>query len=288
MTGALCAVPGGKVWYEVLNPEATGTPLVVVHGGPGTPHDYLRPLADLLPGHPVLVYDQLGCGRSEHPADPRLWRLPRFVDELGSVLDEVGWTRFHLLGHSSGSMIACDFVLGGTRRPESLVLYSPVLSVRRHERAMQDLLLRLPPATARAIAAGLRGGMARSPEFGRAMVDFAERHLCRLDPWPEVLVDTSLETSTDVRDTMWGATEFQVTGNLSAYSRVERLAELGTRTLLVCGEHDFTSPQVCRGYLRALPDGDLGVISGASHLAHLEQPERFGTQLAAFLGGGLP
>ncbi|WP_327360104.1 hypothetical protein [Streptomyces sp. NBC_01296] len=35
-------------------------------------------------GRPVVFYDQLGCGRSEHPDDPALWRMETFVDEVGA------------------------------------------------------------------------------------------------------------------------------------------------------------------------------------------------------------
>jgi proline iminopeptidase len=55
-------VPGGRVWYEVVG-DGPGLPLVTLHGGPGMPHDYLAPLADLGESRRVVFYDQLGCGR---------------------------------------------------------------------------------------------------------------------------------------------------------------------------------------------------------------------------------
>src|SRR5258708_17812311 len=35
-------VTGGKVWYEIFG-DGEATPLIVLHGGPGFPHDYLEP-----------------------------------------------------------------------------------------------------------------------------------------------------------------------------------------------------------------------------------------------------
>ena len=60
-------VDGGKVAYWI---EGTGhgTPLLVLHGGPGIPHDYLANLAELGDQRPVVFYDQLGCGKSDRPA----------------------------------------------------------------------------------------------------------------------------------------------------------------------------------------------------------------------------
>lgn len=41
------AVTGGRVWYGIAGSEKPGVPLLVLHGGPGAPHDYLEPLEDL-------------------------------------------------------------------------------------------------------------------------------------------------------------------------------------------------------------------------------------------------
>ncbi len=38
-------VPGGRVWYRIVGKDAPGVPLLVLHGGPGAPHDYLENLA---------------------------------------------------------------------------------------------------------------------------------------------------------------------------------------------------------------------------------------------------
>ena len=70
-------VEGGRVWYEVHG-TGTRTPLLVLHGGPGIPHDYLANLALLGDERPVVFYDQLGCGKSDRPEDPALWTREKF------------------------------------------------------------------------------------------------------------------------------------------------------------------------------------------------------------------
>ena len=67
-------VTGGKVWYRIVG-TGKGTPLLVLHGGPGVPSYYLNPLAALGDDRPVVFYDQLGCGRSDQPADTSLSRI---------------------------------------------------------------------------------------------------------------------------------------------------------------------------------------------------------------------
>jgi proline-specific peptidase len=90
-------VPGGKVWYRVVAPDAeTGaTPLLCLHGGPGFTHYYLEPLEALAEHRPVIFYDQLGCGRSDRPDDVTLWTVDRFVAELAQVRAALGLDRLH-------------------------------------------------------------------------------------------------------------------------------------------------------------------------------------------------
>ena len=66
-------VPGGRVWYQIAGAGRPGVPVLCLHGGPGMPHDYLEPLADLAASRPVIFYDQLGCGRSDRPDDDSLY-----------------------------------------------------------------------------------------------------------------------------------------------------------------------------------------------------------------------
>jgi proline iminopeptidase len=58
--------PLGRTWYRVTGAGGR-TPLVCLHGGPGSTHNYFRPLERLADERRVVVYDQLGCGRSDRP-----------------------------------------------------------------------------------------------------------------------------------------------------------------------------------------------------------------------------
>lgn len=97
---------GYRTWYQVvgeLPPRGGTAPLLVLHGGPGLPHDYLGGLAELAErGRTVVFYDQLGCGRSDHPDDQTLWVMDTFVEEIEAVREGLGLQDIHLFGHSWG------------------------------------------------------------------------------------------------------------------------------------------------------------------------------------------
>ena len=63
--------------------------VLLLHGGPGGTHDYFEAFDSFLPAARVeyYYYDQLGSGRSDNPADPRMWDLDRFIDEVEQVRD---------------------------------------------------------------------------------------------------------------------------------------------------------------------------------------------------------
>ena len=78
-------VSGGNIWYRICGTDRPGTPLLVLHDGPGVPHDYLTPLAALADTRPVVFYDQLGCGNSDKVSGTSLLTVERFAEEVGEV-----------------------------------------------------------------------------------------------------------------------------------------------------------------------------------------------------------
>src|SRR6476620_2568428 len=90
-------VPGGMVAWRRFG-DGPKTPLILIHGGPGFPSDYLEPLGALGDERPVYVWDQLGCGRSDRPSDKALWRVERFVQEFDAVRTALAPGPVHVLG----------------------------------------------------------------------------------------------------------------------------------------------------------------------------------------------
>ncbi len=72
----LLPIGGHSVWYGIVGDPSSRPPVVVVHGGPGLPHDYLEPVSAVAgSGRRVVFYDQLGCGNSDRPDEAALWSV---------------------------------------------------------------------------------------------------------------------------------------------------------------------------------------------------------------------
>ena len=58
-----------RVFRPMSMSSRQAAPIVVLHGGPSVPSDYLYPLVDFVPYRCMVFYDQVGCGRSSQPKD---------------------------------------------------------------------------------------------------------------------------------------------------------------------------------------------------------------------------
>ncbi len=120
---------GHRTWYQSVGDLTAGTPLLLLHGGPGIPGGAFEPLMSQLgKRRPVIRYDQLGCGRSDRPNGRSLWNIQTFVDELDAVRRELGLAKIHLLGHSWGGMLALEYLLRRPNGVRSLILSSSLCS----------------------------------------------------------------------------------------------------------------------------------------------------------------
>jgi len=277
-------VTGGRVWYCVRGDDG-GVPLVVVHGGPGFTHDYLEPLAALADERPVVFYDQLGAGRSDAPDDAGLWTTDRLVGELTTLIDSLPSPKVHLLGHSWGALVAAGCALRRPARVAGVVFADPVLSGSRYVAGTVTLRSALPPEVGDVLDRHEAAGTTDSEEYQAATLAFYNRHLCRLDPWPEPLQRSVAHMNMTIYEQMWGPNEFTATGTDKDYDLTDHLARLAVPTLFLCGRYDLARPADI-AYFRDLVRGaDLAVFENSSHMPHLEEPALYLEVVRAFLTG---
>ncbi|HEU5212687.1 MAG TPA: alpha/beta fold hydrolase, partial [Gaiellaceae bacterium] len=136
---------GYRTWYRAVGDlDAGATPLLALHGGPGSTHNYFGPFEGLAPERPVVLYDQIGCGNSDRPTDIE-WNVDVFRDEVVAVRDQLGLERIHLLGTSWGGMLAQEHVLSGAGGIVSLILSSTLANNALWNEEQLKLKAELPP-----------------------------------------------------------------------------------------------------------------------------------------------
>jgi proline iminopeptidase len=120
--GRLAIDDAGHAVYFERHGSAAET-LLVLHGGPGVSSEYLERLSELAgDGLQVVLYDQLGGGRSDRPDDPPLWTIPRFVREVEAVRSALELGCVHLFGQSWGGFLALEYALAHPEHVRTLIL----------------------------------------------------------------------------------------------------------------------------------------------------------------------
>jgi len=274
----------GRIWYAVHGSGTPGIPLLVLHGGPGVPHDYLESLSALSDERPVIFYDQFGCGNSDRSSDPASSTLRYFVEELAQVRAGLGLGQVHLLGQSWGCMLAADYLL--SHRPEGVagvVFSAPCLSAPRFAADLRGYLADMPEDLVTVIERCEATGEFDSPAYEEAVNAFYRKHVCRLDPWPDCMLRTLGKMGLDVYHRMWGPSEFTLTGTLKDFDCSDRLGEITVPTLFTCGRFDEATPETTAFYHRKLSGSEMVIFEDASHEHHLEKPEEFLTSVRGFL-----
>ena len=276
---------GYMVWSRSVGGGGPGerTPLLMIHGGPGVPHQYLENLDALAsPTQRVIFYDQLGCGFSDQPDDPGRWQMARFVNEVSMVRDALGLKEVIILGQSWGGMLAIEYALQQPHGLKGMILSNTTPSARLLAEESSALLKTLPASALDAISRHEEAGTTDHPEYLQAMGQFYGRHVVRVHPMPD-FVQYSFDHMGQPYGVMWGPNEFTLTGNLQSWDRRDDLRQITCPVLLICGEHDECTPAIHRLMHEKIPQSRLLVMQGCSHLSHVEQPKVYMQHVQAFL-----
>ena len=98
---------GFQTYYRIVGECVNDRkPILLLHGGPGSTHNYFEVLDRLAAeGRQVISYDQIGCGKSFVEGHPELWTSKVWMDELMSIRKYLHLDHVHILGQSWGGML---------------------------------------------------------------------------------------------------------------------------------------------------------------------------------------
>jgi proline-specific peptidase len=274
---------GYRTWYRFVGDlNSSTTPLLALHGGPGSTHNYFGPLEGLADERPVVLYDQIGCGKSDRPTDIE-WSVDVFRDEVDAVRDQLGLERIHLLGTSWGGMLAQEHVLSGASGIVSLILSSTLANLALWNEEQLKLKAQLPPEVIETLDRHEAAGTYDDPEYEAAMQVYMDRHFYRgPQPRPE-LEAMAKGRAPDVYRAMQGPNEWTTTGALKGWDSRARLQEIQVPTLVVRGAYDMCTAPVAAELVDAIKDAHEVVLEQSSHTPVLEETDRYLEALSEFM-----
>jgi proline-specific peptidase len=269
------------MYYRIVG-DGDAVPLLVIHGGPGMSHDYLRDLDGLADERPVVYYDQIGCGRSDRPDDEGLWTLEAFADSIDTVRDALGLDRVHLLGQSAGGWIALEYALRLPAGLASLHLANTCASIPRFEHGVARLREGLPGGAGAVIDAHESAGSATDPEYLAAVGLFNRLHFTGTDDVPGH-VQVALRMMNPAIYAAMVGTGLTFTGTMAGWDVTDRLGQLELPVLVTCGRFDEMTPDVVRDMADAIPGARAVIFEQSAHLPMVTEKAEFLDVVRAFL-----
>ncbi|MEM7700296.1 MAG: proline iminopeptidase-family hydrolase [Pseudomonadota bacterium] len=272
-------VEGGRV-YVRINGQVDDTdkaPAIFIHGGPGGTHTGFAAMLGLAKDRPIILYDQLGSGKSDRPDNPVNWRVERFVEELESVRAAVGAEKLHLLGVSWGAALALEYSTKYPDRVASTVLGGTYISTPHWLTDANLLVQDLTPEQQATLTACESDDPPDGDTCSTIFDRIYSRHYKRPD-YGDALRKYRKSYGGQGRNSliynaMWGPSEFSSTGTLRTYDATLKLRELdGDKVLFLIGQYDSARIDTVQEFVTLTPGAELAVVPGGGHSFLLDRP----------------
>jgi proline iminopeptidase len=267
-----------SIAYESIG-GGDGTPLVLVNGGPGLDHVYLRAPAFERLGRdrPVVYYDQRGTGRSSALEPGQPCGLAEQIADLEALRAHLGIERFDLLGHSWGGYLAMAYA---ARHPERVAHLVVVTSAPPRIPDLEPLLDRFFPETVeRQRALAFESALGDTDAVTADLT--AHMSMLFLDPGhrDRLLARMRAEPfdyAPEVNAALWA--------DLQRFDLTPELRALALPALVVHGRWDVNvPPSVGWAIHRAIPGSELAIFERSGHFPQLEEEDAFVARVAEFL-----
>jgi proline-specific peptidase len=281
---------GFQTYYETYGTDnSSKTPLLVLHGGPGSAHNYLLGLSKLARGdRQIIFYDQLGCGESSMPVNDSLWTIELFVNEVAAIREALGLDRIHLLGHSWGGMLAIEYLLRQPGGVQTTTLASSMISMPLYQEEVEKLKSKLPGTTYEVMKEHEAAGSLDSEEYKQAYAVYRKNHLFRGGTFPKEYDLGPSRDGQQVYHKMWGPNEAYSGGTLRDWDRINDLSQITIPTLITSGQYDELTPWQAGITSNHLPNSELRIFTNGSHLTHIEYEEEYLDVVGRFLDAHEP
>ncbi|MEP6766298.1 MAG: proline iminopeptidase-family hydrolase [Gemmatimonadaceae bacterium] len=274
-------VDGGRIWFRVAG-TGKGTPVILLHSGPGLSSYSLKSLEELGNDRPVARYDQLGGGKSDNLNDTTRMNISHFVVELEALRKELGYNSAHFIGHGWGATLALEYYRAHPEHVASLTFVGAMFDMPSWRAGAQRLIAALPDSSRKAVAAAEATLRFNTPEYRGAIRNYFDRYM-----WSR-FVDADLDSSALhvgqlLFETMHGPSEFTVIGSLKDYNATSYLPDVRVPTLYVVGETDEAQPSLVRKYASETPGARFSQIAKAAHAVTWDNPTATNAVLRDFL-----
>lgn len=269
---------GYETFYRIVGDETDEAPLLLIHGGPGSTHNYFEVLDDLAvtTHRQIISYDQLGCGESYLSGHPELWTLATWTEELVALRRYLHLDRVHLLGQSWGGMLIIAYMID--QRPqgvESIILSSTLPSSQQWGREQHRLISFMPADERAAIDRAVATGDYSAPAYIAANDHYTALHVDEITADSPECLRRKKRFGEESYLVAWGPNEYTPTGTLRDFDYIARLHTIQCPALIISGTNDECTPLIAKTMYDRIPGARWELFDGARHMTFIDQTDHY-------------
>ena len=278
MTELFVEVNGVKICYEI---HGKGKPVILIHGFGSTKDEWkLAQLGPLSEKFKVLIMDNRGAGKSDHPNEPYLMEM--FADDINSLMEYLKIDKAHIIGVSLGGMIAQTFAINYNERVDRLILINTTPNFPSNPSGI-EMYKRNKIAKYEAIMKDLEqaywdygvGGFSR--KFRKELKADPKKKIHGLFSTEDLIKEFSNAPSTP-QDSK------HQTNALLHFNVVEKLSTIKNKTLILTASLDRTLPKFKSELIHEkIPNSKLIILEGVGHGSSLEKAPEINKLILEFL-----
>lgn len=280
---------GHQTYYRIVNEAGKKAPLIFLHGGPGSTHNYFEVFDELAEAldRPLVMYDQIGCGNSPAEGGAELFNHTVWLDELEALIEHLKIEKYHLFGQSWGGMMCIWYEL--ERKPKNVLSYilsSTLASAKLWREEQMRRIGYMADEVKNPLFEAEKTGDYDSEDYQKALEIFMEAYCAPKfgDDAPEYLTRKK-NAGTLAYITGWGKNEFSPTGTLSGYEFEDRLNEIETPCLITSGQIDLSSPYIAKRIHDRIKGSKWELFQYSRHMPYIEETSRYFEVLKEWLVG---
>lgn len=281
---------GFETYYRIVGEKTDLAPLLLIHGGPGSTHNYFEVLDSLAETshRQIISYDQIGCGESYVEGHKELWSLRTWTAELIALRQWLHLDRVHLLGQSWGGMLIMAYLIDcKPEGVESVILSSTLSSSALWSHEQQRLIAFMPVDEQEAIAEAVRTGNFEAPAYLKANEHYTALHADEITADSPECLRRKKRFGLESYIEAWGPNEYTPTGTLKDFDYTARLHEIAQPTLVISGTNDECTPLIAKTMYDAIPHARWELLDGARHMTFIDQTDNYIRILTHWLLNGL-
>jgi proline iminopeptidase len=225
----------------------------------------MKPFEALGTDRQVIRYDQLGGGKSDKITDTAMFTIDHFVKELDSLRVFLGIKKWHVFGHSWGTILALEYYRKYPDQVVSLTFGSGCFDIQSYTKHAKQLLKTLPDSLQHAVEKAEATGNYQDPLYQEAMNQFYSLYLVR-NPIQADMDSTWATYNANIYGYMWGPSEFTATGTLKDYNSTSFLSQIYVPTLFTVGEFDEVGPELVRSFSDKVRNSRYVLFPGSAHM----------------------